>query len=133
MDGRVQRKEKSRAKILRAFNRLIEARGSHALHVGLRVRVTKQAVAREAGVSSATLYRFPDLVALISSHANGDVQQRQRPALQRRKLLSMIEERDRQIEALLTENHRLMRRLASAGIDPQSEGNKVTKLRRLGH
>jgi hypothetical protein len=83
-------------------------------YAGLRVRITKQSVAREARVSSATLYRFPDLVERIGDIVGDHQEQRLRPSEERRaKLVKQVEELERRVAALLTENLRLMRLLAN--------------------
>lgn len=113
MDGRRNRTEATRFAIVSALERLKAGNGNHPRHAGLNVRITRQAVAREAQVSSATLYRFPDLVALIRDANKDSTEQRLRPAEQRRTLLlAEISERDRRIEQLLCQNYRLMTELA---------------------
>lgn len=107
------RRDRSQKAIESAIDRLQNGTGSHARHVGIKVRITKQAVAREARVSSATLYRFPDLVERISSIVEMLHEQKIPPAEQRRKkALDEIAELKRQIAALLGENIRLTRLLA---------------------
>ncbi len=119
IDGRHRRSERSRVAIRAAIERLRSGTATHARHIGIRVAITKQAVAREAGVSSSTLYRFPELVGEIEScRADVSVSLRVRSSEQRRKkLVDELEERDRRIDLLLSENLRLMRALEQHDID----------------
>jgi transposase-like protein len=97
--------------IVSALARLKDGTGTHSRHVGIRVRITKQAVAREARVSSATLYRFPDLIKEVEA-ASEAVDQKLRPAEARRAAAAdRIEELERQVAKLLSENLRLSRAL----------------------
>jgi hypothetical protein len=113
MDRRHKRTERTRGAIVAAIERLQKGDGTHARHVGLRIRITKQAIAREAGISSATLCRYPDLVARIGAVAGDAVKQRLKPSEQRRaRMVDDIAQRDREIAALLSENFRLTRELA---------------------
>jgi hypothetical protein len=91
MDMRHKRKDKTRAAIRAAIERLKTGQGRHARHIGIRVRLTKEAVAREAGRSSATLYRFPELLAEIEAAAGTSTTQRRTASEQhRQKLLDAI-------------------------------------------
>jgi hypothetical protein len=115
MDGRRERTNRTRAAILNAIERLKNGSGTHPLHLGVRVRITKQAVAREARVSSANLYRYPDLVMMIGK-ATGQVEPRVSNSAQRRtKLLAELADRERTIEKLICENYRLMNELEKYG------------------
>ena len=113
MDKRHKRKEKSRDAILAAIDRLRCGKATHTRHIGISVRITKEAVAREARRSPATLYRFPDLVARINGIISVREQSVVRPSEQRRKaLLETIAELERRNELLLAENLHLTRALA---------------------
>lgn len=117
MDRRRKRREKSREMIIAALERLKTGNGTHPKHIGIAVRITKQSVAREARVSSATLYRSPDLVALIGDSVAASQSIRVRPSEQRRaRLLRIIEELERKANALLSENLRLMRLVPKADV-----------------
>jgi hypothetical protein len=123
MDKRHKRKQKSREVIVAAIERLIDGSATHPRHIGIAVRITKEAVAREARRSPATLYRFPDLVDRISAIASTREQRVVRPSEQRRKaLLDKIAELERRNELLLAENLHLIRALAK--YDPNL-GRKV--------
>lgn len=123
MDKRHRRKQKSRESILAAIDRLLDGTATHPRHVGIAVRITKEAVAREARRSPATLYRFPDLVERIGQIVLTQDQRVARPSEQRRKaLLEKIAELERRNELLLAENLHLTRTLARH--DP-SLGRKV--------
>jgi len=117
-DGRHVRRERSRKAIEAALQRLHQGKGTHPLHAGIRVRMTKQAVAREARVSPATLYRFPDLVQRIDESI-GRIQQEIRPSEQRRReTAATIAELERRVSALLAENLRLTRLLGPRASQP---------------
>lgn len=113
MDGRNKRRERSAIALRHALNRLCAGEGTHPLHVGIKVRLTKGAVAREARVSPATLYRFPEICSEIDAAQDASPAQRVRPAEQRRRALhnklALLEDR---VSALLSENLRLTRALA---------------------
>jgi hypothetical protein len=114
VDQRHKRREKSRQAIEKAPERLEQGSATHPRHVGISVRLTRQAVAREARISSATLYRFPDLLALIAETIGARHEQRLRPSEQRRaRIVSQVEELERRVAALLAENLRLTRALAT--------------------
>ena len=137
MDRRNKRRDRSKAKIEAAIERLRAGSATHPLHIGIRVRVTKQAVAREARVSSATLYRFPDLVEAIDEFFKSPQTQRMPQSEQRRRsLLARIAELERQNNQLLAENLRLTRELA-AGSSPSVTQVTGTlderRVRRFGH
>src|ERR1700681_3617550 len=111
-DRRNWRKKQTRAKILQAISRLSNGVAVHPLHIGVRVRISKEAVAREAGVSSATIYRFPDLCTSISA-LSSTTDQRIRPSEQRRKALQdRIADLERMLNGALSETVRLTRELA---------------------
>lgn len=111
MDGRSARRDASRKAILGAIERLKNGTATHARHAGLRVRITKEAVAREARLSPATLYRFPDLVEVVGN-LKSPTQQSMRPSeAYRKKLLAQITELERQNIMLLSENLNLTRAL----------------------
>lgn len=114
MDMRNARREKSRRAIEEAIERLTKGLGTHPRHVGLRnVRLSNSAVAREAGVGEATLYRFPDLCYRIAALRKERGPSAVRSSEQRRaSLLSQIEELKRQVRAAISENARLARELA---------------------
>lgn len=112
-DERRQRSARTRAGILEAIERLRKNSGTHPRHAGIRVRLTKQAIAREARISSATLYRHADVLEQAGVGGRDVKDNRVRATEQRRiKLLDDIAERDSQIAALLAENLRLTRELA---------------------
>lgn len=114
MDMRHKRKDKTRDAIRAAIERLKTGQGRHARHIGIRVRLTKEAVAREAGRSSATLYRFPELLAEIDAAAGtATIQRRSASEQHRQKLLERITDLERQNGLLLGENVRLTRLLAA--------------------
>jgi hypothetical protein len=114
MDMRLKRKDKIREAIRAAIARLASGQGRHPRHVGIRVRITKEAVAREAGRSSATLYRFPDMLAEIDAAAGPEQMQRPTASEQhRRKLLETIADLERRNGQLVGENVRLARLLAT--------------------
>jgi hypothetical protein len=114
MDRRHLRREESRRAIAEAIDRLKSGNATHPRHVGIRVRITKEAVAREARVSVATLYRSADLISEINSFATELIGQKIRPAEERRKkLLAEIDDLKTCLEALLAENYRLMELLAA--------------------
>jgi len=122
MDKRHQRRDRSRQRIEAAIDRLQQGTATHPRHIGIRVRLTRQAVAREAGVSSATLYRFPLLVQRVTNLLGSTKTQALPPAEQRRRqFLARIEELERQNNALLAENLRLVRELAKRD-DKRSRG-----------
>ncbi len=82
------------------------------VHLGITVRITKEAVAREARRSPATLYRFPDLVERVNAVAARREQKGPRPSEPRR--LAQLDENaklKRQNELLLAENLHLTRAL----------------------
>ncbi|HTV74406.1 MAG TPA: hypothetical protein VME66_11990 [Candidatus Acidoferrales bacterium] len=113
MDKRHKRRSHTGSKIEAAIERLRNGQATHPLHIGIQVRVTKQAVAREARVSSATLYRFPELVKVIDATLMSHQIQRVSQSEQRRRnLLARIVELERQNNQLLAENLRLTRELA---------------------
>lgn len=123
MDKRSRRKQKSREAIEAAIDRLLNASATHPRHAGIRVRITKEAVAREARRSPATLYRFPDLVERISGIASVRDQRIAPPSEQRRKaIVDENSELKRQNALLLAENLHLTRALAK--FDPDL-GRKV--------
>jgi hypothetical protein len=84
------------------------------------VRLTKQAVAKEAGVSPATLYRFPELVKLIGEVTKGELPKASASEQRRLKLVQRIDELERENAALIAENLRLSRELAGAGVNPDA-------------
>jgi hypothetical protein len=91
------------------------------------VRITPQAVAREARVSSATLYRFPDLVKMINEIAGSRRTQTLPPAQQRRLIfIQRVAQLEARVEALLSENLRLTRILAK--YDPELGEKSITSL-----
>ena len=92
------------------------------------MRITKEAVAREARKSPATLYRLPDVVDAINSSASANPQeQRVSQSEQRRKaLLVQIEDLEKENGLLLSENFRLQRLLAM--YDPTLGDNKPIDL-----
>jgi uncharacterized protein YwbE len=113
MDGRHKRRERSAALIRAAVERLLVGQGTHPMHVGIKVRLTKQAVAREARISSATLYRFPQLLRELESTTGGIVRQKLPAAEQRRRvLIQKIKALENDNQALIDENARLTRELA---------------------
>lgn len=112
MDNRHKRKEKSRKALVEALERLQRGDGTHTRHRGIRVRITKQAVAREARVSSATLYRFPDVVKQIGVAAGVISPAKPRSSEQlRAKLVDEVADLRRREQLLLAENVRLTRLL----------------------
>ena len=114
MDKRHKRRSHTGSKIEAAIERLRNGQATHPLHIGIQVRVTKQAVAREARVSSATLYRFPELVKVIDATLMSHQIQRVPQSEQRhRNLLARIVELERQNNQLIAENLRLTRELAA--------------------
>lgn len=127
MDKRHKRKEKSRRAILDALERLKSGTATHPRHAGIKVRITKEAVAREARVSPATLYRFPDLVQAVSAISSRSEVQRVGASEARRKaLLKQIEVLEHRVNQLLSENLRLTRLLAS--YDPSLGKREPTDL-----
>jgi hypothetical protein len=92
VDGRHKRRERSRRAIERAIDRLQKNEGTHALHLGVTVRITKAAVAIEARVSVPTVFRHADLCARIDDLAKSLPAPKARAATQRRKKL--VGERD---------------------------------------
>lgn len=92
------------------------------------VRITKEAVAREARLSPATLYRLPDVVEAIAkmagtqpkSHASNSSAQR------RKALLDRIADLERRNDQLLSENLRLTRLLSVH--DPLLGKSQITDL-----
>jgi hypothetical protein len=92
VDGRHKRRERSRRAIERAIDRLQKGEGTHALHLGVTVRITKAAVALEARVSVPTVFRHADLCARIDDLAKSLPAPKARAATQRRKKL--VSERD---------------------------------------
>ena len=136
MDKRKQRRTASKAKIEAAIERLRSGNATHPLHIGIQIRVTKQAVAREARVSSATLYRFPELITAIDESFQSPQRQKIPQSEQRRRtLLASIEELERQNNQLLAENLRLTRELsagASLTSKPVAERLDERRARRAG-
>jgi hypothetical protein len=122
MDRRHDRRERSRAAIEAAIERLRAGKANHPRHVGRVVRLTKQAVAREARISSATLYRCPDLIARISEAGTGIGQRASREELRRNADRATIAELERRVNALMAEQSRLQELLAK--YDP-SLGERV--------
>ena len=113
MDRRSERRQSSRKAILAAIERLKNGIATHPRHIGITVRITNEAVAREARRSSATLYRFPDLVEAIRDFRTTREQRGLPPAEQRRKsLLGRIEQLEARNALLLAENLHLTRALA---------------------
>jgi len=115
VDGRHKRRDRTSAAITRALERLQCGQGTHPKHAGIRVRLTKQAVAREAHVSPATLYRYPELIAMVSDAIGPQTEQfqRSRPSEQRRKrLVDKVAMLEHERALLLAENFRLTRELA---------------------
>jgi hypothetical protein len=115
MDLWHKRKDKTRDAIRAAIERLKTGQGRHPRHIGIRVRLTKEAMAREAGRSSATLYRFPELLAEIDAAAGTStiIQRRTASQQHRQKLLDTIAGLEQQNALLLGENLRLMRLLSA--------------------
>jgi hypothetical protein len=128
IDRRHRRREKSRADLLAALQRLKNGEGTHAKHIGIRVRITKEAVAREARRSPATLYRLPDVIEAINAESHSNPQKQQVPPSEarRRALVDEIEDLKRKNALLVSENFRLMRLLAK--YDPKLEGSTPTEL-----
>lgn len=113
MDLRRKRRDKSRLAIEQAIDRLRSGNGTHPRHAGIHVRITKAAIAREAKIGQATLYRFPDICAQIDELLGNKLEQKLRPAEQRRtKFISQIQELERRVKDVLSENARLQRELA---------------------
>lgn len=108
-DGRRKRTSKTREAILSAMARLRDGRGTHPAHVGKDMLITRAAIAREARVSQATLYRYGDLIRDLAPAER--CRQRAKGGTVRSRLMQEIAERDRRIGALLAENLRLMREL----------------------
>ncbi len=107
-DARRMRRERTSQQIEAAIERLRSNSCVHPKHIGLRVRVTKSSVAREAGVSIANLYRFPELCKQIDVLATAAPAVGNRSSEQRRAaLVDALAEANRRIEALMTENTRL--------------------------
>ncbi len=136
MDKRKQRRISSKVKIEAAIERLRSGNATHPLHIGIQVRLTKQAVAREARVSSATLYRFPELITTIDESFQSTQRQKMPKSEQRRRnLLARIEELERQNNQLLAENLRLTQELAasrSRASKPGLERFDERRVRRAG-
>jgi hypothetical protein len=120
MDKRHGRRAASRLAIKSAIERLKNGLGTHPRHVAVMVRLTKQAVAKEAGVSPATLYRFPELVKLIGEVTKGELPKASASEQRRLKLVQRIDELERENAALIAENLRLSRELAGAGVNPDA-------------
>jgi len=95
-----------------ALARLQAGTGTHPRHVGIVVRITKQSVAREARVSPATLYRFPDLVHEVSDACIKRQQRPRRAAQVRAGLVNRITELEAKMSLAQAENLRLTRLLA---------------------
>lgn len=79
------------------------------------MRLTRQAVVREARISSATLYRYPEILVRLTEaiEAETDKQQRVKPSEQRRKqFVETIAKLEGDRSMLLAENFRLTRELA---------------------
>lgn len=78
----------------------------------MRVRVTKAAVAREARINIATLYRFPELCKEIDRAADSTPLHRQQRSSQiRNKLVREIAQLKSDLTKALQENLRLTRAL----------------------
>jgi hypothetical protein len=116
MDGRHKRRDKTGATILRALDRLQKGEGTHPRHAGISVRLTRQAVVREARISSATLYRYPEILVQLTEAIEAETdkqQQRAKPSEQRRKqFVETIAKLEGDRSMLLAENFRLTRELA---------------------
>ena len=114
-DRRHKRRERSRAELMAALERLKTGNGTHPKHIGIKVRITKEAVAREARKSPATLYRLSDVVDAIDAAVGARAAHTQRvPAAEqrRRALVDEIESLKHKNALLVAENFRLMRLLA---------------------
>lgn len=113
-DRRHKRRERSRAELMAALERLKTGNGTHPKHVGIKVRITNEAVAREARKSPATLYRLPDVVDAIDAIGAQPAHMQRIPAAEqrRRALVDEVESLKQQNALLVAENFRLMRLLA---------------------
>lgn len=112
VDGRSRRKTRTESAIRSALERLLNGDGTHPRHAGLKVRVTKAAIAREARINIATVYRFPDLCAEIDAVTREAPARRQQRSIQvRNKLVKEITLLKDQLNKALQENLRLARTL----------------------
>jgi|ERR1700729_1668610 len=111
-DGRHRRKRRTENAIRGALDRLLRGRGTHPKHSGLKLRITKAAVAREARINIATLYRFPDLCAEIDVAIPIAAPSRNPQAEKiRNRLLNEVTSLKDQLRKVLQENLRLARAL----------------------
>jgi hypothetical protein len=113
LDGRNKRRERTAAKCRLALARLRDGLGTHPRHIGIKVRITKEAVAREARIAPSTLYRLPEVCAEIAASEKVSTLQAASPAEQRRRaFLDTIRSLEEKNAALLAESLRLTRALA---------------------
>jgi hypothetical protein len=113
-DGRHKRKAGSQQKLLAALARLQLGKGTHPNHIGVKVRITKEAIAREARLNAATLYRLPDVLNAINAALEANPQPQRIPPAEarRRALIGEIAELERRNALLIAKNERLMDLLA---------------------
>ena len=110
-DGRRRRSAATAQSIRTAVSRLVAGKGTHPLHLGIKVRITKVAIAREARVGYATLFRYPSLLEGLTLD---EVPQRISVSeAQRKRLVDELTELKRQHEKLFQENTRLTHELAA--------------------
>lgn len=118
MDGRRKRRERSLARFKEALKRLTDVRPLK--RNGGSVGVTKEALWREAGSSSATLYRtlqrYPEFASAVERAVNKSQSMTARSAMTRERLAMENAKLRSQSDKLLAENNRLMELLASHGI-----------------
>jgi len=114
IDGRRGRRARTEKALQEAIKRLSENEGNHPLHIGLRVLLTREAVAREARVGVATVYRFKGVCEAIDAAKSRGSQTEKSASEQRRsKNRAEINELHRRVDALLCENVRLTREVES--------------------
>ncbi len=111
MDGRNSRRDTSRQRAFDAIERLAGGSGSYASNAGPRVGLSRKAVAKEAGISLATLYRLPEVCAAIDRAKPGTTKRASATERLRTRSINRLRELERQRVALVTENLRLAREL----------------------
>jgi hypothetical protein len=132
VDGRHLRKKKTEGALRAAIARLRINEGMHPLHLGVRVGLTRRAVAREAGVAIATVYRFANVCKEIDKVKAGGKSVGPTPAEQRReKLHAELVELRRQVGALVSENTRLTRELEHLKASTTKAADEVSARRSL--
>jgi hypothetical protein len=130
-DGRLRRSVESHVALLGALERL-KRRSSNPKEDCNSIDFSKAAIAKDAGVSVATLYRHEDIVEQINAmKVNREPRTVSRGTLRQEKLEGAILELERREAALIQENLRLQRELAK--YDPTLGIRTPTSLDAIRH